>query len=62
VVGPVDIFSAVPVVGLLATEDWLAHHSSLSWGWRYAIAVVAACLLLALCSLALDKLRKSSGR
>ncbi len=56
------IFSAVPIGGLLATEGWLAHHSSLSWGWRFAIAVAVACLLTVPCSLALDKLRKSSGR
>ena len=56
------IFSAVPICGLLATEDYLARHSSLNWGWRFAIAVAACCLLMALCSLALDKLRKLSGR
>ena len=56
------ILSAVPIGGLLATDEWLAHHSSLSWGWRFGIAVVVGYSLMVLCSLALDKLHKSLGR
>jgi hypothetical protein len=55
------ILLAIPTGGLLATNEWLVHHSSLSGGWRFAIAVVVGWFLMVLCPLALDKLRKSSG-
>jgi hypothetical protein len=56
------IFSTVPIVGFLAIKEWLASHSSLSWGWQFAVAPLVACFLMIICSLALDKLRKNLGR
>ncbi|MGA2965578.1 MAG: hypothetical protein ABSD64_05150 [Terriglobales bacterium] len=56
------IFFAVPIVSALATDGWLAHHSSLGSGWQFAIAVGVGSTLMVVCSLALDKLRKPSGR
>jgi hypothetical protein len=55
------IFSVVPIISALATECWLANHSSLGRGWRSVIAVIVAAVLAALCSLVLDRLRKLSS-
>ncbi len=56
------IFWAVSFGVFFATDYWLAHHSALDWGWQAVITVFATAILMLLCSLALDKLRRLSGR
>jgi hypothetical protein len=55
-------FAAALVSGSFIAEKWLAHHTSLSEGLRYATAIVVPCLFAVPCSLLMGRLRKLSGR
>jgi hypothetical protein len=54
------MFFAIVIGGSRGILIWLEHHSSLSTGWRFLIAILAATSLGIGCSLALDQIRRVS--